>query len=541
MIKRWMGRITASFISITMILSGCTGIQQAGGSSAAALSSAASASVASVASVDNTGKAPVVITEFNERNFYDKTGKRYFLKTTCQTLKLDDLSAKTYPALNEALKSLSKDLLDKFNKKVDSEKDSPDIPPITNENMYYQDLYALNVVPTDHRYLSIMSLNQSYLGGPHPEYYTGGYVYDVNSGNRLKLSDVFKSREEFAGKVKDKLKEMYPDVEFTDLDKLIKELADNSGKDPEWYLTPNYVVVVFNPGVIAPYAAGTLPVGFDYDKDKDLLKEGFSKFTGGYASDVNINAINEVYLDDLGGGHVLDIEPKSDGITDYYVGLSVKFDSKSYDLSDLEFYNFYAKFVHLGDNKNYIYIYTQGLSDYEELQVFEIKGDGVDYCGKVVAGEPRVYKTDANGERLSQIENNEFKYSYELYSMTYPDIVYLQQRVDALSTYYIKQPYKINDKGIPEATDKFGDALDIIRLTAKKDIKAKTVDITSNELKDDTEIKKGEKITIYRTNGTDTVIFTKEDGSYVGLKFEAGNKVEGLPVEDLFDNLRFAG
>ena len=98
--------------------------------------------------------------------------------------------------------------------------------------------------------------------------------------------------------------------------------------------------------------------------------------------------------------------------------------------------------------------------------------------------------------------------------------------------------------GLPDwltASTTTGNGAATITLTAKADITGKSVDIAKNELKDDLTIKKGDKITIYRTNGKDTVIFKTADGSYVGLKFEAENKLNGKPLEELFDNLFFAG
>ena len=110
-----------------------------------------------------------------------------------------------------------------------------------------------------------------------------------------------------------------------------------------------------------------------------------------------------------------------------------------------------------------------------------------------------------------------------------------------MSTYTISKNYKINDKGIPESSDEFGTAMDVITLTVKEDIKGKNVDIEKNELKDDVTIKKGEKITIYRTNGKDTVIFKTENGSYIALKYEGEDKFNGKPLEESFDGLFFAG
>ncbi len=110
-----------------------------------------------------------------------------------------------------------------------------------------------------------------------------------------------------------------------------------------------------------------------------------------------------------------------------------------------------------------------------------------------------------------------------------------------MSTYYIARPYKINDKGIPEATEEFGEATSDITLTLKTDIQAKSVDIAKNELKDDVSLKKGDKITIYRTNGKDTVIFKTSDGSYVGLKYEKSFEFNGKPTEETFDGAVFAG
>ncbi|MCR5101569.1 MAG: hypothetical protein K6B41_09460, partial [Butyrivibrio sp.] len=61
----------------------------------------------------------------------------------------------------------------------------------------------------------------------------------------------------------------------------------------------------------------------------------------------------------------------------------------------------------------------------------------------------------------------------------------------------------------------------------------------------DTIITNGTKLTFYRTNGTDTVIFQREDGTYVGVTFELNSNYEPIIneqlAENLLDGIQYAG
>ena len=226
---------------------------------------------------------------------------------------------------------------------------------------------------------------------------------------------------------------------------------------------------------------------------------------------------------------------------EHYTGLTVSCNDKSYELKDNVFIDYYVKGIHTKDNRNYIYVFTTGYSDVPELLVFEIKDGNVTYNGSVGVAEKGRYIKDDITTISTPICKSEAKFIYETYPIINPDKLVFQERVDAMSTYYMARPYKINDKGIPEASDEFGEASSEITLTLKTDIQAKSVDIAKNELKDDVSLKKGDKITIYRTNGKDTVIFKTSDGSYVGLKYDSSFEFNGKPTEETFDGAVFAG
>lgn len=481
---------------------------------------------------------PVITT--HKDNLYDKATNGYVLECSYDTISLEDVSAKAYPKLNDALKALSELTLKAQEETVNVVKNDADMRKLVTKDLHFSDEGTIQICRIDEDVFSFFFIAASYLGGAHPN---GGIfysTYDTKTGEEIQLADVVKSKKDLIARVKAKLKESFPDAGFYDLDKSMKDYEEGNS-ELNWILTPAGITVSFNPDDIAPYAAGVLPVAIRFDEDRELFTGKYKESTGGFVLPVFEAGTTIMDMDGSGKPSVVKVQCDYEEGNEHYTGLTVSCNNKSYKLDDNIFISYYAKVVHTKDNRNYVYVFTTGYSDCEELLVFDLKDGNVNYCGAVEAGEPGKMTADENGEGAAAGNDTESKMTIEKYPITDPDHIALQSRVDAMSTYHIRQYYKIGDKGLPEAIGEFGDAVETITLTAKADIPGKSVDIAKNELKDDVTVKKGDKITIYRTNGKDTVIFKTDDGKYVALKYESGSQINGKPLEDLFENLFFAG
>lgn len=525
------------------LLTGCTQTG-AGGSatSSAAGAAGSSASSADSSASESSATASIVpIITNNTDNLYTKNND-YVLECKYQTIRLDDASAKAYPALQEALKAYSDKELKEQKERVESVKNDPDTDKIIkNSGTHFYDNTTIKIYRADRDAFSFLKTSASFLGGPHPNNVTTFAAFDPKTGKEIALTDVIKSKKDLMERVKKDLKTKYPDVEFTDLDKSLKEYEEEKDVKINWGLSPFGITIFFNAYDLAPHASGSQSVALRFDKDKDFFTGKYNKPDQGLVLPMSADGKAIMDLEGTGTPATFTVKGTYDKENEHYTGLTVSCNDKSYELKDNVFVDYYVKGIHTKDNRNYIYAFTRGYSDYPELLVFEVKGGNVDYKGSASLSEPSSYIRDDRGEVITFVSETESKTTVDTYPIFNPDKLVLSQRVDAMSTYTISKNYKINDKGIPESSDEFGTAMDVITLTVKEDIKGKNVDIEKNELKDDVTIKKGEKITIYRTNGKDTVIFKTENGSYIALKYEGEDKFNGKPFEESFDGAIFAG
>ncbi len=533
--------IVCSLCLIT-IPEGCGSTAPAGSSAAASAVSSTASSAASSAAAENakSGIVPVITT--NTDNIYDKDTNGFVMECSYDTIRLDEESAKAYPGLSDALKAYSDEALKAQKESVESVKNDPEAAGnIRKSGANYYDKADIKLYRTDEDVFSFYTRSVSFMGGAHPNSAVTFEQYDIKTGKTIALTDVVKSKHDLMEKVKTKLKERYPDVEFNDLDKSMKEYEEEKDVKINWGLTPLGITVYFNAYDLAPYAAGPQSVAFRFAEDKDLFTGKYKESEGGLVLPMSVGGKSVIDLERTGNPLTFKVEGIFDEENEHYNGLTVACNNKTYTLEDNVFISYYAKAILTKDNKNYIYVFTTGYSDIEEVLVFEIKDGDVNYCGSEVVGEPGSYITDETGEAMTQVSDTETLYKIEKYPITDPDDLVLRERVDAMSTYHIKRHYKMDADGLPKPAEEFGEAMESITLTAKADITGKTVDIGKNELKDDVTIKKGDKIRIYRTNGKDTVIFKTTDGGYVGLKYEEEGKLNGKPLEELFENLFFAG
>ena len=523
------------------LLAGCTQTG-AGGSAASTGAAGSSASAAASSASESSATASIVpIITNNTDNLYSEKND-YVFRSVYQTVSLDEASAKAYPALNDTLKAYADKVLKDQQERVESIKNDPDVEKeIKNSGTYLYDDSNILFYRTDEEVFSFISVETSFLGGPHPNTVITTAAFDPKTGKEIALTDVVKSKKELLDKVKEKLKKDYPDVEFTDLDKSMKDLEEEKDIKLKWTISGHGLVIFFNEYDLAPHAYGSQAVAFRYEDSKDLFTGKYKKIEGSFVFPMSAGGESEVDVEGTGKPASIFVNGTYDEANEHYTGITIKYNDKTCELKDNVFIDYYVKGIHTKDNRNYIYVFTTGYSDVPEILVFEIKDGNVTYNGSVGAAEKGRYIKDDITNISTPLCKSEAKFVYETYPITNPDKLVFQERVDAMSTYYIARPYKINDKGIPEAAEEFGEATSDITLTLKSDIQAKSVDIAKNELKDDVSLKKGDKITIYRTNGKDTVIFKTSDGSYVGLKYEKSFEFNGKPTEETFDGAVFAG
>lgn len=121
-------------------------------------------------------------------------------------------------------------------------------------------------------YLSLIVTYYEYRGGAHGIYSVVPYNYNLKTGERLQIKDLFKEGYDYKSIInKEILAEISknPDSYFKDAFKSIKENTD-------FYLTKDGIVIYFQLYEIAPFAAGNPEFLIPYSKISQGLKIRFN-------------------------------------------------------------------------------------------------------------------------------------------------------------------------------------------------------------------------------------------------------------------------
>lgn len=117
--------------------------------------------------------------------------------------------------------------------------------------------------------LSIKMSFSQFTGGPHPMVLIKDYNFDLNTGNILKLGDLFNEngkkiyKNVIDGIIKEKINEN-PDNYFPDEFKGVNE-------NTSYYLTEKGIVIFFQLYEIAPYSSGIIEFKIPYSEFKESL------------------------------------------------------------------------------------------------------------------------------------------------------------------------------------------------------------------------------------------------------------------------------
>lgn len=479
---------------------------------------------------------PIVTTHsFSEMK---DNGTDYLISASLDTICLDEESAQYYSSLNDGLMAYSNTRLASFeeNYKTNLESAKNDYTEGLLGDMYYEDTTSIQVQRVDEEIFSFSESYSSFTGGSHGIYGTTGATFDTQTGKELDISDIVVSTQDLIPILKERLHADYPNTDFFDLDATLQEYVD----DPEtyefcWYMTSEGVTFVFNPYELASYADGSQSISLAFYDYPDLFKDTYSASKEAFVTQLSFwaeGSDTSIDLDRDNTPEIIHVSAETDDAM--YTSATFSYNEHSYTIEEY-FNNMEAKLVHTKDGKNYIFAFLHEDNDYTFLHIMEVTPDAISFCGDMQGAEPFEYLG-------SDEENNA---SWNTYPFVSPNGFILSTRLDSLSTYDGVKTYFLGDDGVLAPTDDFYRIMGGLTLTAKKDFNAFEVDYSTNELGATTKVASGEKLIFYRTNGTDTVIFEKEDGTLIGIKYEIDNDfnrlINGESAEDLLDGMIYAG
>lgn len=130
-----------------------------------------------------------------------------------------------------------------------------------------------NVTYNSKKFLSIVLNYYEFTGGAHGNYYSVGYNIRTSDGEVLNLPDILKpnSLQALSEFCSEEILNMFDANSLNEAGLFEDEL--NISDEQDFYITPDALVLQFDPYEIAPYAMGSIDVELKFNKIKNILKE----------------------------------------------------------------------------------------------------------------------------------------------------------------------------------------------------------------------------------------------------------------------------
>ncbi len=448
---------------------------------------------------------------------------------------LSDASAKQYPELDKALKQLNADeeaiYQDGF-KRMTTEVEDLISQGIDEEELdmylpYYDESYYA-VTRADSRVLSILVSNSFYSGGAHGMYGKIGLNYDTKTGKILAYKDVFNDVSALSDVIYEELCEQYDKGMFWEQTPEYIHGSFIEGDSPiAWGMDYQGVVIYFNPYEIASFADGIIAVRIDYKDHPELFKPEFMEVPTSYA--MGGDEFNRYVYDFNNDGKIqnLAIYESSDE-SGFINTINIELDGKENSFEIWSYRNEY--YIANIEGKSYLYVNTLSESDWQSAHVYDLSND-------------EVIETEVTGNRMHYgicIDEENYKWVNQLF--TDPSAYEMNSRFSILETFSAHRTYALSKNGTFVSDAEWYVADNAPEIEVKKAFSGELVE-NGNPTGQQYEIKEGDLICVCGTNGKDIVDVLDGD-KVIRLHVEAENwpqTIDGVPLEDLFVNLFFAG
>lgn len=123
--------------------------------------------------------------------------------------------------------------------------------------------------------LSIVFTVENFTGGAHSNKTKTSFNYDMETGEKLKITDVFNMTEEEARKM---VSETFYTVVYEEKDMYFDNALEHISSEqfnPQFYITEKGIEFYCQEYEIAPLSAGFVSVGISFDDSKSMLQERF--------------------------------------------------------------------------------------------------------------------------------------------------------------------------------------------------------------------------------------------------------------------------
>ena len=445
------------------------------------------------------------------------------------------LAISAYPVIQfeGASKELDKAIIDyNEDRKRDCERETKEVADIkrgeekADSNEFYKKDTIASVVRADKGIVSILENHTGYAGGAHSDFYYVTHNFDSSSGEELGIEDVVKDPSKLPELLYGIMKKNPEVMDGLIVDDVPEAIAislglkddesggfdsdsdsEDSGTDKnQATFTVGYdrLTFYFSPYELTAYAAGPVIISLEFKDYPDLVKKEYKSDLSSFIVPVDSNTNFEFDGKNL----YWDFEEDEE---DSYTGtVTLRYGEKVYESRVNGDYG--RGYLVLDGDKKYFYVKMRDLSDYYTTQIFDLG-------------------SDSNGSsRL-------FPISFASDAPTDPRDMIFEGRVNSFDYVRYFAHYYLGEDGMPVIKDGYSNIEADIELTLKKDIEAMEVDERGGEVRKGL-LKKGDKITFYRTDARNIIDFENEEGRLYRFEFSDMDyppKANGEDIGELFD------
>lgn len=404
----------------------------------------------------------------------------------------------------------------------------------------YTDSYCYNrfvtysVMRADAQVISLESLDSSYLGGAHGNYYYYGTTFDTMTGEELKIQDIVTDMPSFrlqATKDIDKyLQENYSDGLFEDYQDTVEQIWE--GEDGfNWYLNKSGIMVIFNPYAVGPYAMGSVTVPLPYSAYASYLNQDYTtpETTSAGNGELTEETVTKIRTSRLEGGAQVnygDLNVYMDQKNEFGGGtLTIELNEQK---EQTEYFDRLcdSQILYLEDGRVFVLLVADHASDDYELFLYEVTD------GKLKMTDQQDNLFIGDGSVLAGGRKN--------------GMLMLKKNVNVFGSYQCSMTYSIGDDGKLVPDEEFFqvdiDNYPYSVLTVTREF---PVSVNGGQ----TTLQTGTQIRITGTNDAGIALFETTDGKVTGEihytdpdnDTEFYHKINGVTEDQYFESIPYAG
>ena len=404
----------------------------------------------------------------------------------------------------------------------------------------YTDSYCYNrfvtysVMRADAQVISLESLDSSYLGGAHGNYYYYGTTFDTMTGEELKIQDIVTDMPSFrlqATKDIDKyLQENYSDGLFEDYQDTVEQIWE-SEDGFNWYLNESGIMVIFNPYAVGPYAMGSVTVPLPYSAYASYLNQDYTtpETTSAGNGELTEETVTKIRTSRLEGGAQVnygDLNVYMDQKNEFGGGtLTIELNEQK---EQTEYFDRLcdSQILYLEDGRVFVLLVADHASDDYELFLYEVTD------GKLKMTDQQDNLFIGDGSVLAGGRKN--------------GMLMLKKNVNVFGSYQCSMTYSIGDDGKLVPDEEFFqvdiDNYPYSVLTVTREFPV-SVNGGQTTLQTDTQIR------ITGTNDAGIALFETTDGKVTGEihytdpdnDTEFYHKINGVTEDQYFESIPYAG